>query len=95
MTTNGEFKIAYLIIGFGLGLLAGVLYAPRSGEETRKQVRRRTDEGLDYLYEQTEKLRDNADKIVETTKEWISRQGESLRSAAESATDYQERKGEL
>lgn len=80
--TNGEFRISDFVIGFGIGLLAGLLLAPRSGEETRKEVRRRTGEGVDYLIQQAEKLRESADKIIAITKDWIGRQGESLETKA-------------
>jgi gas vesicle protein len=80
--TNGEFRISDFVIGFGIGLLAGLLLAPRSGEDTRKEVRRRTGEGVDYLTQQAEKLRESADKIIAITKDWIGRHGESLETKA-------------
>jgi gas vesicle protein len=90
--TNGEFRVSAFLIGIGIGLLTGLLWAPRSGEDTRREVRRRTGEGLDYLNQQAEKLRERADKIAAMTKEWIGRQGESLESkATELQKAYQDR----
>jgi len=90
--TKGEFRVSEFLIGIGIGLLTGLLWAPRSGEDTRKEVRRRTGEGLDYLNQQAEKLREGADKIAAMTKEWIGRQGESLESkATELQKAYQDR----
>jgi len=41
-----------------LGAIAGLLLAPRSGEETRKYLRERSNKGLDTLNQQAGKLRD-------------------------------------
>jgi len=61
----------FLLIGIGVGMVAGLLLAPRSGEELRQDVRRRTTEGLDYINQQAEKFRDSTDKVVNKGKEWI------------------------
>jgi gas vesicle protein len=77
MNRNDESSFAYLVIGIGIGLAVGMLLAPRSGEELRHDVRRRTNEGLDYLNQQAEKLRDSTERVVSRGKEWIGRQRES------------------
>ncbi|HSE90803.1 MAG TPA: YtxH domain-containing protein [Candidatus Binatia bacterium] len=74
---------SYLLIGIGIGMVAGLLLAPRSGEEMRGDIRRRANEGADYLNQQAEKLRDGAEKVVNKGKEWIGRQSESIQSAVE------------
>jgi gas vesicle protein len=74
---------SYLLLGIGIGMVAGLLLAPRSGEEMREDIRRRTNEGLDYLNQQAEKLRDGAEKVVSKGKEWIGRQNENTQSAVE------------
>jgi gas vesicle protein len=73
----------YLLIGIGIGVVAGLFFAPRSGEEMREDIRRRTHEGVDYLNQQAEKLRDGAGKVVSKGKEWIGTQSESLQPAVE------------
>lgn len=73
----------YLLIGVGIGIVAGLLLAPRTGEEIRGDIRRRTNEGVDYLNQQAEKLRYGAEKVVGKGKEWIGRQSESIESAVE------------
>ena len=82
MFRNDELSgVAYLLIGIGIGVAAGLLLAPRSGEEMREDIRRRTNEGVDYLNQQADKLRDGAEKVVSKGKEWIGRQSESNQSA--------------
>ena len=39
----------WFLAGLGLGALAGVLYAPRSGAETRDQLLARAEEGREYM----------------------------------------------
>jgi gas vesicle protein len=73
MTTHND-KAAYFVIGIALGLLGGLLLAPRSGEEIREDVRRRTQGGLDYLNQQAERVRERTEQAVNKTREWLSRQ---------------------
>lgn len=58
-TTQAQ-SFPYLIIGVGLGLLAGFLWAPRAGKEMRDDLRRGADEGLNVLTKEAEKLRAGA-----------------------------------
>ena len=74
---------AYLLIGMGVGVAAGLLLAPRSGQEMREDIRRRTNSGVDYLNQQAEKLRGGAEKFVSKGKEWIEKQNQNLQSAME------------
>ena len=74
MTTNGESKFPYFLVGIGLGAIAGLLLAPRSGEETRKYLRERSTKGLDTLSQQAGKLRESAEGMVQNGKEIMSRQ---------------------
>ena len=84
MLRNDEFSsLPYLLIGIGIGMVAGLLLAPRSGEEMREDIRRRTHEGMDYLNQQADKLRDGAEKVVSKGKEWLGKQSEAIQSAVE------------
>jgi gas vesicle protein len=63
--------LTYLFVGVGLGLLAGVLLAPRRGEEMREELRRSAGGGLDYLTEEAEKIRAEADRwLSNIRKRW-------------------------
>ena len=79
MYRNDEIaSLPYLLIGLGIGMVAGLMLAPRSGEELREDIRRRSHEGADYLNQQAEKFRESAEKVVNKGKEWFDRQSESL-----------------
>jgi gas vesicle protein len=62
MRAAQEHGFPYLIIGVGLGLLAGFLWAPRAGKEMRGELRRGADEGLVFLTHEAEKARAGADR---------------------------------
>jgi len=84
MRTTRETGIPYLIIGVGLGLVAGVLLAARSKTESWEQFRRGARDSLDYLSREGEKVRAGADEFVGKTKEWLMHIGKSLRGARDS-----------
>jgi gas vesicle protein len=73
MTPNGESKFPSFLVGIGLGAVAGLLFAPRSGGETRKYLRERSTKGLDTLNQQAAKLRESAEGMVQKGKEIMSR----------------------
>ena len=72
MRTTHENGFTYLVIGVGLGLLAGLLWAPRRGQEMREELRRGADSGIDYLTEEAEKLRSEADHWFGKLKDRLS-----------------------
>ena len=58
------------IIGMALGIIAGVLLAPRSGIETRQTVRRKVDKAVNRGRSYVERIRaQNGDGAEETAEE--------------------------
>jgi gas vesicle protein len=95
MQTNGESKFSYLLIGLGLGAIAGLLLAPRSGEETRKYLRERSNKGLDTLNQRAGKLRESAEGIVKKGKEFIGPHRDSVKTDTEAEKQaYEEERRE-
>ena len=72
MTTNGESKFSYLLIGLGLGAVGGLMAAILARKETRELLRERSGKSLDYLNQQVGKLRETADVIVQQGKKLIA-----------------------
>jgi gas vesicle protein len=68
MTTNGESKFSYLLVGLGLGAIGGLMAAILGRKETREVLRERGGKSLDYLNQQAGKLRETADVIVQQGK---------------------------
>ena len=80
MTTNGESKFSYLLIGLGLGAIGGLISAALARKDTRELLRERGNKSLDYLNQQAEKLRETADGIVKKGKEFIGPLPDSVKS---------------
>jgi gas vesicle protein len=74
-------KFGNFLLGLGLGVGVGLLFAPRSGEETRDMLMSKADEGKDYLKRQSDDLRGSAADIVDKSREAINRQRDSLSEA--------------
>ena len=83
MTTNGESKFSYLLIGLGLGAIGGLISAVFARKDTRELLRERSNQGLDYLNQQAGKLRETADGIVKKGKDFIGPLSDSVKSESD------------
>jgi gas vesicle protein len=73
MITNRESKFPYFLVGIGLGAVAGLLFAPRAGDETRRYLREQSTKSLDALNRKAEKLRESSEGIVQKGREFMNR----------------------
>ena len=84
----------YFLLGLGIGVAAGILWAPRSGEETRQIIADRAGEGADYLRtraqdgqeyvrQRTDDLKQSASDMYERGRSSVARQRETLSAAVE------------
>lgn len=90
---NGTTKFAYLIAGMGIGAILALLFAPKSGEESREFIRQRAREGKDFLASKSQEFRSQADDYVEKGKDLVAKQKEQLSAALEAGKQaYQETK---
>jgi len=78
-----ESKFTAFLFGFGVGLAVGILFAPKSGEETRQLIRAKAGEGREYVKRRGEELKESAEELIERGKGAISRQRETLAAAVE------------
>ena len=69
MRTNGESRFSLLLIGLGLGAIGALVAALLARKETRQSLRERSTETLDYLSQQTNKLRETSEAIVDNLAE--------------------------
>src|ERR1700730_10294571 len=76
-------RISYFFLGLGLGVAAGLLFAPKSGSETRDLILTKADESKEYLRRRGEELRDSASDAIEKGKSAVAKQREQLSSAIE------------
>jgi gas vesicle protein len=71
----------WFVAGLGLGALVGVLYAPRSGRETREQILRSADEGREWAGTRAREAREQANQWVERGKDVVRAQKDQIGSA--------------
>ena len=75
--------LSYFMLGLGIGVAVGIVFAPQSGEETRGLIRTKALEGGDYVKRRTEEIKDTAGELVEKGKTAIKTQKEQLAAAVD------------
>ena len=76
-------RLSYFFLGLGLGVAVGVLFAPKSGEETRTYLRSKAEEGADIVKRKGDDLRDSATDIYERGKQKVQRHKDNLTAAVD------------
>jgi gas vesicle protein len=87
MPDNVGSKVTYFLVGLGVGALMGVLFAPKSGEETRDFLSKRADDGREFAQKKARELRERADELIERGKDVASRKRDSLSAAVEAGRE--------
>jgi gas vesicle protein len=83
MSDNDSSSIGWFLAGLGLGALVGVLYAPKSGRETRDTIRQSATEGRDYIAGRSQEFRGQVDTWVKKGKDAVGRSKDQISSAVE------------
>lgn len=80
MDKNG---LSSFLLGLGVGVGIGMLFAPKSGQETRELLKNKADEGSEYLKQRSTEFKQSAAEWVDKGKEALGRQRENLADAVE------------
>ncbi|MGA9980454.1 MAG: YtxH domain-containing protein [Candidatus Sulfotelmatobacter sp.] len=83
MSDHDSNSFAWFLAGLGLGAVVGVLYAPRSGTETREVLRARAEEGRDFVRNRAREAREQAAEWADRGRDVVNQQKEQFRSAYE------------
>ena len=75
--------MANFFLGLGIGVGLGMLFAPKSGDQTRDLLMSKADEGKEYLKKQTATWKDSASDLVDKGKDVLNRQKDTLNDAVE------------
>lgn len=75
--------LVWFLAGLGLGALVGVLYAPRSGSETRQVLRDKAEEGREYMRGKAREARDQASEWVDRGRDVLNQQRDQFKAAYE------------
>ena len=71
----------WFLAGLGFGALMGVLYAPRSGRETREAIRNTAQEGGEYLKTRGRDARETVSQWVDRGKDVVSQKKDQINAA--------------
>jgi gas vesicle protein len=83
MAEHESNSFMWFLAGLGLGALVGVLYAPRSGSETRDVLRARAEEGREYVRNRAREARDQASEWMDRGRDVVNQQKDQFRAAYE------------
>ena len=104
-SSGGGDKFAFFLAGAGIGAVVALLFAPKSGRETREMIARTATDGREYISskvtegkqlveEKGRRLGDDFTSFMDKSKEAVQRQKEQLTAAFEAGKSaYREEKG--
>jgi len=103
--SNSSDKFLFFLTGAGIGAVLALLFAPKSGRETREMLARTANDSRDYvtgkvtegrqfIEERGRKVTDDFTAFLDKSKEAVQRQKEQLGAAFEAGkAAYREDKG--
>jgi gas vesicle protein len=75
--------LSSFLLGLGVGVGIGMLFAPKSGRETRQLIKDKAGEGTEFLKQRGTDIQGKASEWVDKGKDAISRQKDNLSDAVE------------
>ena len=76
---------AVFTVGVAAGAAVALIYAPQSGEKTRRQLKRGLEDATDYIKDAADSLSDHAEKYVKKGKDLLDDAVDSASSAVSAA----------
>ena len=80
MDKNG---LSAFLLGLGVGVGIGMLFAPKSGQETRDLLRAKAGEGTDYLRQRGNDVKQSASDWVDKGRDALNRQRDTISDAVQ------------
>jgi gas vesicle protein len=77
----------WFLAGLSVGAVVGILYAPKSGEETREVLRAKAQEGTEKAKQQARRAKEQASEWADRGREVVNQQKDQFRSAYEAGRD--------
>lgn len=88
-------RLPSFLIGLGFGATIGLLAAPKSGDQTRDDLRRAAGEGMDFVIRNSGQLRNVAEEAVDRGRGLVEAQRTTVESALRAGMDaYRRAAGE-
>lgn len=85
MPDHRKSKKIWFVGGLGLGALAGILCAPKSGREARQAIVAGVDDGFERLTTFGRDARKRVSNVVESGKKLLTRKKEQVNAAMDTA----------
>ncbi len=80
---NGAARLGFFLAGLGIGAVLALLFAPKSGKETRDFIAQKAGEGRDFVKSKGEELRKQTEDMIDKGKDLVTKQKELLSAALE------------
>ena len=80
MDKNG---LSAFLLGLGVGVGIGMLFAPKSGQETRELIKNKASEGGDFIKQRSTEFKQTASDWVDKGREALGRQKDNIADAME------------
>lgn len=90
MSNNGSSGFAFiagLVVGGAVGAIAGLLFAPETGEETRKKVAVKSKEWADDVYNKFDDLKESVTEVLEDVKQGAAEVMEDVKKGTTEVLD--------
>jgi gas vesicle protein len=83
LAAKGGSVPSYFLVGLGLGSLIGILFAPKSGAETRGYLLDKLRKGSEYTHKKTHELRERTAALGKKGKNVVTQKKEQVTAAVD------------
>ena len=78
---------AVFAVGVAAGATVALIYAPQSGEKTRRQIKRKIEDATDYIRDAGETIGEHAENVIKRSQDVWENVADSANSAVKAATN--------
>jgi gas vesicle protein len=86
-----ESTMGNFLLGFGIGITVGVLFAPKAGSDTRQYLSDKANEGTDYLSQQGQQLKDSTNDLLAKGRKIVQDQKDKVADMASNVAGQAQR----
>jgi gas vesicle protein len=83
MSDNNVGGTLWFLAGLGIGAAVGLLYAPKTGAETRQKIREAAEQGRDVVQDGTQKAREQAGTWADKGRDYLNSQKDQIGAAVD------------
>jgi gas vesicle protein len=71
--------LTFLLIGIGAGAVAALMLAPKSGEQLRRDIRRRYEDAREAIEDLADEAKERVEDVLERGSDWVEDVEETTR----------------